>query len=135
MYPQAQTRVTNNNEILNVIEAETEGKSGKLGSLTTIFSIWNTIVGSGLLTIPWGYANSGLALGISKQNHLNSYTLIVITLISFLISYYTCYLVLKTAGTDIDYTDTLQKHFGRVGWLVGMTIFILNLFVPIMIYF
>jgi amino acid permease len=61
--------------------------------------------------------------------------MVVITLISFLISYYTCYLVLKTAGTDIDYTDTLQKHFGRIGWTVGMAIFILNLFVPIIIYF
>jgi hypothetical protein len=120
---------------LIVIETETDEKTGKLGSLTTIFSIWNTMVGSGLLTLPWGYSNSGLALGLSKQYHLNVYTIIVITLISFLISYYTCYLVIKTAGTDIDYTDTLQKHFGRIGWTVGMTIFILNLFVPIMIYF
>ena len=93
------------------------------------------MVGSGLLTIPWGYSNSGLALGIRKFHHLKANTTIVITLISFLISYYTCYLVLKTAGTDTDYTDTLQKHFGRIGWIVGMTIFILNLFVPIIIYF
>ena len=122
--------------ILILIETEASGKGGQLGSLTTIFSIWNTMVGSGLLTIPWGYSNSGLALGISKQYNLNVNTmLLVITVISFLISYYTCYLVLKTAGMDIDYTDTLQKHFGRIGWTVGMALFILNLFVPIIIYF
>lgn len=120
---------------LSVIATEKDDKTGKLGSLTTIFSIWNAMVGSGLLTIPWGYSNSGLALGISKQYYLNINIMVVITLISFLISYYTCYLVLKTAGTDIDYTDTLQKHFGRIGWTVGMAIFILNLFVPIIIYF
>ena len=32
---------------------------------------------------------------------------IVITFICFLISFYTCYLVLAAAGTDTDYTDTL----------------------------
>ena len=53
--------------LLSVIAAEKDDKTGKLGSLTTIFSIWNAMVGSGLLTIPWGYSNSGLALGISKQ--------------------------------------------------------------------
>ena len=105
------------------LEKEGEEGGGKLGSLTTIFSIWNTMVGSGLLFIPWAYSNSGLVLGI------------LITLVSFLISYYTCYLVLKTAGTDNDYTDTLQKYFGRVGWTVGMGLFIVNLFVPIIIYF
>ena len=44
-------------------------------------------------------------------------------------------MVLRTAGSDTDYTDTLQKFFGRKGWNAGMTIFIMNLFVPIIIYF
>jgi hypothetical protein len=59
----------------------------------------------------------------------------VITLICFLISFYTCYLVLEAAGTDRDYTDTLQKQFGRKGWVTGMVIFILNLCIPIILYF
>lgn len=112
------------------------GKDGKLGSLTKIFSIWNTMVGTGMLTIPWGYSKSGLILGISKLFQLMCViTIIVITFASFLISYYTCFLVLKTAGSDTDYTDTLQKYFGRKGWKAGMAIFIMNLFVPIIIYF
>jgi hypothetical protein len=52
-----------------------------------------------------------------------------------LICYYTCYLVLKTAGKDTDYTETLQKQFGRKGWIAGMAFFILQLMIPIILYF
>jgi len=60
---------------------------------------------------------------------------IALTILAFTISFYTCYLVIKTAGTDVDYTDTLGKYFGRRGWMAGMIIFIVNLFIPIIIYF
>jgi hypothetical protein len=59
----------------------------------------------------------------------------VITFILFIISFYTCYLVLKVAGNDIDYTETLKKYFGKKGWIFGMVVFIGNLFIPIIIYF
>ncbi|XP_024941981.1 sodium-coupled neutral amino acid transporter 9 [Cephus cinctus] len=36
----------------------------KQSSLVTIFSIWNTILGSSLLTMPWGIAMAGLIPGI-----------------------------------------------------------------------
>ena len=80
-------------------------KERKNGSLTIIFSVWNTMVGTGMLTIPWAYSNSGFLLGISKI--LRYLIGVVITFVCFLISFYTCYLVLKTAGSDTDYTDTL----------------------------
>jgi hypothetical protein len=32
-----------------------DSKDGKHGSFTTIFSVWNAMVGTGMLTIPWGY--------------------------------------------------------------------------------
>jgi|LauGreDrversion4_2_1035121.scaffolds.fasta_scaffold168480_2 amino acid permease len=92
------------------------------------------MVGTGILLIPKGYSDSGLILGI-RNSKLILIIFVVVTLLSFFISYYTCYLVIKTAGTDTDYTDTLQKHFGRAGWRIGMTLFIINLFVPIIIYF
>lgn len=81
------------------------------------------MVGTGMLTIPWAYSNSGFLLGL------------LITLLCFLISFYTCYLVLVAAGADTDYTDTLMKQFGRRGWLSGMVLFILNLCIPIILYF
>ncbi|XP_069692761.1 sodium-coupled neutral amino acid transporter 9 homolog isoform X3 [Periplaneta americana] len=37
---------------------------GKQGSLVTIFAVWNTIMGSSLLTMPWGMQNAGLLMGI-----------------------------------------------------------------------
>jgi amino acid permease len=48
-------------------ESET-GEKRKNGSMTVIFSVWNTMVGTGMLTIPWAYSNTGLLLGISKDN-------------------------------------------------------------------
>lgn len=68
---------------------------GKHGSLTTIFSVWNAMVGTGLVTIPWAYSEAGLVLGL------------LITLTTFLVSFFTCYLVIKVSGDDSDYTDTL----------------------------
>ena len=81
------------------------------------------MVGTGLVTIPWAYSKAGLLLGIG------------LTILAFVISFYTCYLVIRTAGKDIDFTDTLWKHFGRKGWMAGMIIFIFNLCIPIIIYF
>ena len=42
---------------------------------------------------------------------------------------------MKTAGTDLDYTDTLKKTFGKRGWYTGMIAFIGILSVPVMIFF
>ena len=29
--------------------------SGKHGSLTVVFSVWNAMVGTGMLTLPWAF--------------------------------------------------------------------------------
>ena len=59
----------------------------------------------------------------------------IFTTIAFIFSFYTCWLVIKTAGNDIDYTITLRRHFGQKGWNFGMFCFILNLYVPILVFF
>jgi len=69
--------------------------AAKHSSFVTIFSVWNAMVGAGLTTIPWAYQQSGILLGIG------------LTTIAFAASYWTCYLVVITAGEDVDYTDTL----------------------------
>jgi amino acid permease len=46
------------------------------------------MAGSGMVTIPWAFQESGIALGI------------LLTLIAFVFSSYTCWLVIKTAGND-----------------------------------
>lgn len=66
------------------------------------------MVGSGIVALPWAYQRSGLLLGVG------------ITFTSFLVSFYTCALVMKTAGKDADYVFTLERLFGKVGRYVGL---------------
>ena len=35
-------------------------ETGKHGSLTVVFSVWNAMVGTGLLTLPWAFGQGGL---------------------------------------------------------------------------
>jgi amino acid permease len=107
--------------ILTKVPGDTD-LTGKHGSLTTIFSVWNAMVGTGLVTIPWAFSQSGLVYGI------------VLTFISFVVSFTTQYFVMQTAGTDLDFTETLKKQFGKFGWNSGMFIFIGMLTVPIILY-
>mmetsp|Transcript_11045 Transcript_11045/g.13962 ORF Transcript_11045/g.13962 Transcript_11045/m.13962 type:complete len:265 (-) Transcript_11045:544-1338(-) len=41
---------------------------------------------------------------------------------------------MKTAGNDVDYTDTLRKQFGKPGYIIGMICFIINFSVPIILF-
>ena len=59
----------------------------------------------------------------------------MITFIQFILSFYTCYLVLLIGKNDVDYTETLRKYFGKFGYYSGMVIFILNFCIPIIIFF
>lgn len=97
--------------------------SGKHGSFTNIFSCWNGMVGTGLVTIPWAYSRAGMLLGI------------VLTIIAFVISFTTQYFIMKTAGEDKDYTTTLRKTFGKKGFNMGMVAFIGILTVPLILFF
>lgn len=80
------------------------------------------MVGTGLVTIPWAFYKAGILMGI------------LLTIFAFCISFTTQYMIMKTAGTDLDYTDTLRKTFGRRGWYCGMGTFIIMLFIPIILY-
>jgi len=81
------------------------------------------MAGTGIVCMPYAYQESGILIGI------------FLTFVAFLISYLTCWMVIKTAGNDIDYTDTLRRNFGQRGWNIGMACFIGNLYVPILIFF
>ena len=81
------------------------------------------MAGTALTVIPWAYQQSGILLGI------------LLTFAAFMFSFYTCLLVMKTAGNDVDYTDTLRKQFGKKGYIVGMVCFIINFSVPIILFF
>lgn len=81
------------------------------------------MAGTALTVIPWAFQQSGMLLGT------------LLTFVAFSLSFYTCLLVMKVAGNDIDYTDTLRKQFGKAGYIAGMTCFIINFSVPIILFF
>ena len=98
-------------------------KEKRHGPLTNIFSCWNAMVGTGLVTIPWAYSESGIVLGT------------ILTIVAFVIAFTTQYYIMVTAGSDIDYTDTLKRTFGTKGFYIGMVTYIIVLMLPITIYF
>lgn len=105
------------------LQLDIDEETGKHGPLTNIFSCWNGMVGTGLVTIPWAYSLSGVLLGI------------IFTVITFILAFTTQYFIMKTAGVDKDYTETLKKTFGKRGFYFGMCLFIGMLSIPIILYY
>lgn len=86
-------------------DAEAPG-DGKQSSLMTIFSIWNTMMGSSLMAMPWGFHQAGLIGGLS-----------MCILVGF-ISWYTCWLILKLSSTHRDLFELCQEYLGNPGrWI------------------
>lgn len=80
------------------------------------------MVGSGLVFVPWAFSTSGILLGS------------ILVLVAFSMSFTTQYFIMKAAGNDDDYTETLKKTFGKKGWIAGMVLFIFMLSIPITLY-
>jgi sodium-coupled neutral amino acid transporter 9 len=66
------------------------------------------MIGTAVVSLPWAFQESGAILGL------------IITTASFLISFYTCKLIIDMAGTDPDYSDTLRKYYGKCGYYTGL---------------
>ena len=81
------------------------------------------MVGSSILAVPWAFQEAGLLLGI------------IICFITFVVGFYTCHLVMKTAKADEDFADTVYKYFGPKGWILCMMFSILLIFAAIVIYY
>lgn len=76
----------------------------KQSSLVTIFSIWNTMVGSSLLTLPWAFAHAGILVGV------------FIALACAFTSTYSCALIIKNGRGEDDFADVAFKVIGKCGW-------------------
>ncbi len=59
------------------------------------------MIGTAVVSLPWAFQQAGMALALG------------IAFVSFLISFYTCKLVIITQKDDADYQDTLRKYFGK----------------------
>lgn len=91
------------------IEADTKEKKGGISSsLTTIFSVWNTMMGSSLLAIPWVFTKSGLITGI------------IVLFVMALVTWYTMFMVVKVgkANNTSDFVELCKLSLGQPGkWL------------------
>eukprot|EP00736_Rhodelphis_marinus_P001365 Rmarinus@m.27979 len=78
----------------------------KVGSITTIFSIWNTMMGSTLLALPWAYSQSGVVIGSG------------ITVFYGLLCLYGCLLILWNGSNHSDFVAVcnhfLGENYGRL---------------------
>jgi sodium-coupled neutral amino acid transporter 9 len=85
---------------LHILDSAKEGS--KTSSIMTIFSVWNTMMGSGLLTLPWGFSEAGLVGGTA------------VVIIVGLLAWYTCYIVLNYGIKYGEFMDMTREYFGKV---------------------
>jgi sodium-coupled neutral amino acid transporter 9 len=100
----------------------------KQSSLVTIFSIWNTMMGTSLLSLPWGIEQAGPIPA----------TFILILMAS--LTFYTAYLVLKSPkllppGTFInEFTDVCERKLGKWAKYLGLIFTLIAFFGAMLIY-
>lgn len=85
-------------------------QSSKNPSIITIFAIWNTMMGTSILSIPWGIKQAGFTMGI------------LILIFTGLLLLYCCYVVLKSPKSipyidtsDWEFPDVCRYYFGKFG--------------------
>ncbi|XP_053859942.1 neutral amino acid transporter 9 isoform X3 [Vidua macroura] len=83
---------------------------GKNSSLVTIFMIWNTMMGTSILSIPWGMKQAGFTSGI------------ILILLMGILTLYCCYRVVKsrqmislTDTSNWEFPDVCKYYFGSFG--------------------
>ncbi|KAA3678666.1 solute carrier family 38 (sodium-coupled neutral amino acid transporter), member 9 [Paragonimus westermani] len=97
-------------------EAPSEAKQN---SIVTIFSIWNTMMGTSILAMPWALSQAGFSFGI------------VLILFVAGIACYTAYLTVQSTedlrfirnlpqNTFLDLSDTCEYYFGKPGWIIAL---------------
>lgn len=86
----------------------------KQGDIKLIFSIWNTMMGSSLLALPWGFGQSGLAAG-----------LFLVFFVGALCAY-TATLIVKHGKDSADFFYLCNDYLGKWGknfcWLSSVSV-------------
>eukprot|EP00057_Strongylocentrotus_purpuratus_P005308 XP_003730672.1 PREDICTED: sodium-coupled neutral amino acid transporter 9 isoform X1 [Strongylocentrotus purpuratus] len=81
----------------------------KQSSIITIFSIWNTMMGTSLLSMPWALQQAGFAMGLGLMLFMAA------------LAMYTCYRVIQSverqesSGKLIEFSDVCRDYLGRWG--------------------
>lgn len=107
------------------------GKDGavKNPSIVTIFAIWNTMMGTSILSIPWGIKQAGFTLGI------------IIVILMGLLTLYCCYRVLKSTKSipyidtsDWEFPDVCKYYFGAFGQWSSLLFSLVSLIGAMVVY-
>ena len=76
-----------------------EDSHKKVGSIHTIFSIWNTMIGSSIVSIPYNVYNAGII------------PTVVLGLSFGFICFFTCSLYIKLSDNEKDFANVVSKYF------------------------
>ena len=79
----------------------TSTEDSKVSSFVTILSVWNTMIGSSSVAIPYCVSRAGII------------PTIILAVIFMFVCFYTCRVVVKTGGKDSDYANTVYRYFGK----------------------
>lgn len=103
--------------------------SSKNPSIITIFAIWNTMMGTSILSIPWGIKQAGFTLGI------------LILISTGLLMLYCCYIVLKSPKSipyvdtsDWEFPDVCRYYFGKFGQWSSLVFSMVSLIGAMVVY-
>lgn len=110
------------------LQSYTEGY-GKNSSLVTIFMIWNTMMGTSILSIPWGIKQAGFTTGMC------------IIMLMGLLTLYCCYRVVKSRSmictsdtTTWEYPDVCKHYFGSFGQWSSLLFSLVSLIGAMIVY-
>jgi sodium-coupled neutral amino acid transporter 9 len=87
------------------------GRVGSQPSVMTVFSIWNTMLGSTILSLPWGMSQSGLILGLLSIAFIGA------------LAFYTCKIMLNFSLRlkQDDPADIMEMVWGRKGKVLTLS--------------
>ncbi|CAJ1070955.1 sodium-coupled neutral amino acid transporter 9 [Xyrichtys novacula] len=103
--------------------------AAKNPSIITIFAIWNTMMGTSILSIPWGIKQAGFTLGI------------LILIVVGLLMLYCCYIVLKSPKaipyldtSEWEFPDVCRYYFGKFGQWSSLVFSMVSLIGAMVVY-
>ncbi|KAI4878837.1 hypothetical protein NFI96_033552 [Prochilodus magdalenae] len=103
--------------------------AAKNPSIVTIFAIWNTMMGTSILSMPWGIKQAGFTLGI------------IIVILMGLLTLYCCYRVLKSTKSipyvdtsDWEFPDVCKYYFGAFGQWSSLLFSLVSLIGAMVVY-
>ena len=91
-------RVTDNTN-QKIQNANNESDSKKVSSLETIRSIWNTMIGSSIVSIPYNVYYAGII------------PTIIIGLLYGFICYFTCNIIVRLGGEEEEFAKVVYNYF------------------------